>query len=307
MPSILIITKRILRDGKKGFRRNISLSIASMITISLSIFIFLTLIVVNSLLQTTLADLKQKIDVSIYFKTGTPEEKILSFKNDLSKQSEVKEIIYVSRDKAAEKFKENNKNKPILLQSLDEIGSNPFEASLNIKTKTGDPQEYQKIVDLTKKSSLSNDIDLINYQENKKIINRVYHLSQTVRHFGLVASIILFLLAIVITFNTIRLTIFNRQKEVNIMRLVGAQNWYIYGPFIVEGTILGVFSAIIASIIFCPLVWFLSPSVANFIPGSDLRAYLSHNFLFLFSLEILLGTVLGIFSALITVRKYLRK
>lgn len=307
MLSFFYSIKRVIRDGGKGFKRNFSLSIASIITISLSIFVFLSLVVFNSLIQTTITHLKQKIDLSVYFKPDTPEEKILSFKDGLLQQSEIKDVIYTSPDEALKQFKEKHKNEPVLLQSLEEIDSNPLEANLSVKTKSGAPEEYQKIVETIKKSSMFKDVDSIDYQQNKQIVEKVYQLSRFARRAGIAVSLILFILAIIITFNTIRLTIFNRQEEINVMRLVGAQNWYIRGPFIIEGIILGVISAVAASLIFYPLIWLISPKIAHFIPGSDLKGYVQANFPGLFLIEIILGIILGIFSGMITVGKYLKK
>jgi len=123
---------------------------------------------------------------------------------------------------------------------------------------------------------------------------------------GVVLGIVVGVIAILITFNTIRLTIYSHRQEIEIMRLVGASNWYIRMPFIVEGIIYGVCGVVAASLVMYPLLGWLSPRVSGFIPGSDVMGYFQANMLIIVLIQLAVGVGLGVVSSGIAVRRYLK-
>lgn len=294
---------RIIKYGVQGFWRNGWLSTTTLFVMVLTLIAFISLMIFNVLTNTALTALQDKIDISVYFKTATSEDDILSAKTSLESLPEVKKIDYISRDKALEIFKSRHQNDPTITQALEELKNNPLNASLNIKAR--DPKEYVIIAGYLDKEPLKTLIEKVTYAQNAVIIERLDKIIKTGERAGLILTIILTLAAILVTFNTIRLAIYSNRDEIGIMRLVGASNRFTRGPYIVEGIIYGLSAGIISILAAMPAVYFVSPYINIFIPEINLWNYFISNVLKLFSYQIIFGIGLGIISSWIAVRRYL--
>src|SRR3989344_3605089 len=221
--------KRVFKSGVASFWRNRWISTATIlimvITLGLITSLFLVSVVANSILQ----DLEEKVDISVYFKLETPESEILKVKTELEGISDVKNVEYVSRETALAKFEDSHQNNPLIIKSLQELGENPLEASLNIKANMID--DYESIASFLESPRFSGYVDAVNYRQNQKVIEKLSSILNTIRKSGFIAIAVLGFIAILVTFNTIRLTIYSMREEIGVMRLVGASNWYIRGPF----------------------------------------------------------------------------
>ncbi|MCK4386535.1 MAG: FtsX-like permease family protein, partial [Candidatus Pacebacteria bacterium] len=189
----------------------------------------------------------------------------------------------------------------------DELGENPLGAVLNIKAE--EIGQYAGIADFLKSETVlvkGNDsiIEKINYYQNKTAINKLNKIINAVNKFGLTLAIILMIISTLITFNTIRLAIYISREEIKVMRLVGANNSYIRGPFIFEGVIYGALSALLTTILFYPFLFWLNPFIENMF-FIDLLAYYSSHLLSIFATTLVVGIFVGVLSSLLAVRKYL--
>jgi cell division transport system permease protein len=137
------------------------------------------------------------------------------------------------------------------------------------------------------------------------VIDRLISLVDTIKNSGAILTVFLTFLAIMITFNTIRLAIFSSSDQIGIMRLVGASNNFIRGPFIIEGILDGIIAAIVSFAIVIPAINFSSPYIVKFIPEINLQVYFNENLIRLFSYQLLFGVGLGIISSFIAIRRYL--
>lgn len=299
----VINIKRILKTGWRSFWRNAWLSAATILVMLLAIFVVTGLVFFNVVTQDIINDLKQKVDVSVYFKQATSETDILAIKTKLEERPEVLSVQYVSKEEALEKFKEAHKDDEALLESLRELDQNPLQATLNIKADSA--QGYEQIAGYLENSDFSG-IDKINYLQNREIINRLSAITDGAQRAGFAVSLVLAILAVLVAFNTVRLTIYSWREEISVKRLVGATNWNIRGPFLVEGMIYGVAAALLTMLIVFPLVAFLSPKLANFLPGQGIFVFLRANFFSLLFFQILVGVVLGGVSSFIAIRRYLK-
>ena len=301
---ILTTLRRVTKSGLASFWRNRWVSTATVsimvITLGLITSLFLISVVAGSILK----DLENKVDISVYFKADTPESDIVKVKTELAGLSDVAEIEYISRDVALAKFQEGHQDNPLIIKSLEELGQNPLEASLNIKAKLID--NYDSIASFLESPRFSGLVDTVNYRQNQKVIEKLSSILSTVRKSGFIAILVLGFVAVLVTFNTIRLTIYSMREEVGVMRLVGASNWYIRGPFVIEGILHGLVASLITIIIFYPLVLFISPKVSAFLNGIDLANYFGKNFWQIFLLQTLAGVTLGVISSLIAIRRYLK-
>lgn len=299
-----ITFKRIIKSGLKSFQRNGWLSAATVSIMVLTLLVVTTLLILNVVAGAVLFSLQEKIDVSVYFKLEASEEDILVVKSQLEKLEEVERVDYTSREEALRKFRERHKDNPYLIQSLQELGENPLEASLNVKAQ--EASQYEAISQFLEGIYYNNIIDKVDYRQNKEVIEKLSGIVANVKMAGLSLSGVLILIVILVTFNAIRLAIYSSREEIKIMRLVGANNWFIRGPFIVEGVLYGLISSLITLGIFYPIFYFVSPKLSGFLPIEDLFSYLQANFWALLVLLLGIGIVLGVVSSFIAIRKYLR-
>jgi cell division transport system permease protein len=264
---------------------------------------FAGLIFANATTTNIIGFLKDKIDVSVYFQLNTPEDQILNVQESLRRLPEVKSVEYISRDDALRIFRESHKDDPVITETLDQLDENPLLASLNIKAQ--DPRHYSAIASYLDKPAFNEQIEKITYAQNHLIIERLIAFVDTMRNGGAVLTSFLSFLAIMITFNTIRLAIFSNSEELSVMRLVGASNNFIRGPYIVTGVLYGIIGAFISFLLFIPILNFISPYISNFIPEISLNQYFASNFFSLLFYQILFGVGLGILSSVIAIRRYL--
>lgn len=296
---------RIIKYGWQSFWRNRWLSFATVSILLLTLVVFQGLILFRVVTNLAIENLKDKIDISIYFKPETGEETILGIQKQIESREEVKKVEYVSREKALSLFKERHKDDPTINQALQELENNPLSASLNIKANN--PSDYSAIAEfLDRQKSWQSSIDKITYQQNRLVIERLGRIIDTTEKFGLALTIFLSLAAILVMFNTISLAIYSNRDEIGVMRLVGSPNRFIIGPFIVTGVIYSVIAAVLSMAVTWPLVAAASPYLKFFIADTNLIDYYTDNFWKLFAYQLILGAVLGVVSGKIAISKYLR-
>jgi len=304
---VWIKIKRIIKAGFINFWRNGWISLATILIMVITLFSIGSLFFSRAILGTILSQIQDKIDISIYFKTDAPEQDILSIKDSISKLAEVKTVDYISAEQALNDFKEKHKDNALIMQSLEEIGKNPLGAILNVKTKeTSQYETVAKFLEAESNSPSGSSIDKINYFQNKKVIDRLSKILDSAKKLGAIVSIILVIISVLIIFNTIRLAIYVSREEIGVMRLVGASGKFVSGPFIVEGIIYGVISAVITMVLFYPLTLWLGSITESFFSGINLFHYYISNFGQLFLILLLTGIVLGALSSFIAIRRYLK-
>ena len=280
------------------------LSIATMVVILLALLVFQGLIISGVIANTAINSIQDKIDISIYFKSNASEDEMLRVKSNLEQMVEVSAVEYVSRDKALEAFRQRHKSDETISRAVEALKDNPLSASLNIKAK--DPSKYSVIANYLNNNVSGELVENITYNQNQVVIDRLASIIQVSRQVGLLAALFLTIVAILVAFNTILLGIYSNRDEISIMRLVGASNIYVRGPFVVMGIIYGVITAIISIALAAPVIWFASPYVKLFIPAMDLREYFTSHFFLLFSYQLLFGVGIGIISSFIAIRRYLK-
>jgi len=301
---MFISLKRIFRSGWHSFSGDKEILVATMFVLFLAISLVSTLFLFKDASQILISSIQEKIDISVYFIESASEEDILSMGEKIAKFPEVEKIEYVSSEKALENFIEEHKEEPALLDSIDEIGQNPFLASLNIKA--WDPSQYGKVSSFVEKSNFGDIIKKVDYHEREPVIKIISSLSSNITKFGISFSIILLIVAVLVTFNTIRLSIYNSREEIKIQKLVGAANWYIRGPFLIQGIVSGILATLISILVLSATYWFLSPKLVVFSSDLNLFALFIGNFWAIVLIQFTTGIGLGIISSTIAIRKYLK-
>ena len=298
------VISRIFHFGFKNFWRNGWLTTFTVVIMTLALLVFSWLIFFGVVTSRAAASIEDKIDISVYFNTNTSEDEILNIQQSLEGLSQVQSVDYVSRDQALSTFKQNHSADQTITQAVNELDSNPLEASLNIKAKN--PSEYGAIADYLSSGDLSQYIDSVSYTQNQSIIDRLAHIVKTVEVGGVVVMIVFALLAGLVVFNTIRLAIYANREEIGIMRVVGASNPLVRGPYVVEGMLCGAISAFVALVISAPILYAVNPYLNIFIPGMNLFQYFLSHAVALFCYLLLFGIALGGASSFIAVRRYLK-
>ena len=302
---MLTIISRIVHYGFKNFWRNGSISVATIAIMVLALIVFINLILFSVITDGAVATIQDKIDISVYFKNNTSEDQILNIKQSVESLPEVKNVEYISRDRALEVFKENHKDDPTIGQAIVELNNNPLQASLNIKARnTNDYAAIAKVISDT--DNISQYVDTVSYAKNQPIIERLNTIISNVDRGGLALTIILACIAGLVIFNTIWLAIYMNRDEILIMRVVGASNALVRGPYVVEGIIAGVIAAVVSLIVTAPIMYIISPYLNDFIPGLNLFKYFYTHIIGLFAYQLLFSVGIGAVSSFVAVRRYLR-
>ncbi len=299
-----VTIKRVLTYAWLSFRRNGWLSAATILVMMLTLFVIGGLLLLSVVANTVLNDLESKIDISVSFKRGTAEGVILAARRELEALSAVSEVDYVSPEEALAEFTARHQGDPAILASLEELGEeNPLPATLNIKAR--DPSRFAEVAEFFDERRFPS-VEKVNYFENQKVIDRLSAIVRGARQLGILGVLILGFVAVLVAFNTVRLAIYTAREEINIMKLVGATNWYVRGPFMIEGILHGGIAAVATALLFLPLVWLASSKIAVLLPAINLFEYFWGNFLQFFAILLVIGIILGVGSSLIAIRRYLK-
>lgn len=301
--------KRIIKSGLVNFKRGGLVSFAAVLVVTITLSVITTIIFLQAVLYFSLDSIKDKVDVTIYFTAGAPEDNILSLKASLEKLPEVASVSYTSADNALQLFRDRHQNDYPTIAALDEIGSNPLGAYLNVKAK--EVSQYEGIANFLQGDNVlvsgsTNIIDKVNYNQNKLVIDRLNAIISGAQKLGFLITILLTIISIIITFNTIRLAIFISKEEIGVMRLVGASKMRVRGPFMVEGAIYGIIATITTLIIFLPATAWLGHNMTGFL-GLNIYDYYISNFFQIFAIILLSGILSGVISSFLAVRRYLNK
>jgi len=297
---------RIIKFACQDFKRNIWLSVITITILAMALFSVNFLIVFRLIADNVVTAVHEKIDVSIYFTPEATAGEVNNVKSSLNKLVEVKKVSYVSPEDALEKFKIEHANDPDILESLEQLDTNPLGASLIIKAKQLD--DYPKILEEVDKPEYQNLIQDKNFDDHRAIISRIDNITKKVETVGLIIIAIFILIAVVIVFNTIKIAIYTHRGEVEIKRLVGATNWFISSPFIVEGIFYSLIACALVIAIIYPLLIIIDPYLIKFFEGLDFSvlSYFNQHFFAIFGLQLLAVIILNVISSSLAINKYVR-
>ena len=267
--------------------------------------IFLAIVVGDAKLK----DVEKKVDVNIYFTADAPIEKVLEFKKEFKNIAEIdlEKTKLITKEEALVDFKESNKWNTSMTEVLDIIGENPLGAVINLKAKN--IEGYKSIIEFLESDVIQakylSIIDSTNYNENKYVIGKITTLIKYITIIGLGVAGILIFISLIIIYNTIRLIIYSYKEEIQVMRLIGASNFYTRGPFLIEGILYGLISGIFAIFATWAII-FYSTDLLKQVSNLDLNGYFSDNIWEISGSLILGGIIISFVSTYFTVAKYLK-
>ncbi len=304
-----ITFERIIKNGIIGFGRNIWLAIAAIAMMGVTLTILLFAIIANATFAHTISDLTAHIDISIYLKDSVTEQQRDKFVGQLKGLDNVQSVTYVSKAEALKKYEQDNASNPLLLSAISQT-ENPLSAELHVKPK--DPNQLDTIKDfLDKPSSLALQSDPTSYSGDRKAaIDKITKATHFIQEAGIVGIAVFILISMLIIFNTIRMTIFNRRDELVIMRLLGASPWYIRGPFVVETMLYGAVAAgislAICGALFAIASQTLQASSLGLLDISYSSKYFTNHLWLILTVQIGVGIMIGAASSAIATRRYLK-
>lgn len=294
--------RRIVRAGFIGFWRNAYVSLASIFVITVALFVIGSTMIIDQLLTVSLNQLQSKVDINVYFVPSANQEDIDALTASVRALPEVEIVTYTSREEALADYREKNKNDSVTMQALEELKENPLGATIAVQAQ--ETSQYESINQFLQEQK-SPIVDEINYTKNKESIDKLTGIIDAVKQASFVTLIVLILAAVMITFNTIRLAIYTAKEEISVMRLVGASNGFIRGPFMLQGVMYGVFSGVLALLILYPILLWLGPKTAAFFELNVFDYFVS-NFAYIFGVLVGIGVALGLVSSVLAIARYLR-
>ncbi len=305
----LITFWRIVKTGAQNFIRNATLAIAAIAVMVITLAIILFSLIANATFGNTIAQITDRIDISVYLKDTITEDQKDDLINDLEQIENVKEVNYLSKEDVLDAYKEQNQENLDLQLAISQT-DNPLPATIQIKPL--DPnkiQEIQTYLDKGEVKALQSD-ETSYSGDRKTALDKITQAAQFLQRAGLVSVFVFATVSMLIIFNTIRMAIFNRRDELQIMRLLGASTWYIRGPFVVETIIYGVVSAII-SVALCNMLFVISASAfdASSLGLLDIKYandYFREYFWVILAAQLAIGILIGAASSVIATRRYLK-
>lgn len=296
---------RVLKLGLVNFWRNRWLSLAATLVMTLTLLIISIFTMMTLVIGKTTDSIRDKMDITVYFNDSAMVDQVVDFQHKIAARSDVKEVKYVSKEEALEIFKSQQAGKNVA--NLIDPNENPLPRSLEVKAMKA--ENLDQVAQFLDQKEFKPMIHSISYKENKVVIDRLIGITTFLKKIGWIFSSIFVLISILVILNTIRLTILTRKNEIEIMRLVGANDSFIKVPFVIEGLLYGIIATIVATILIKIGMQIMTPLMDQYLGISvsqQMNRFFSGNFLSIIGLEFLVGIVIGVGCSLISIRKYLK-
>jgi cell division transport system permease protein len=285
-----------MAEAIQSFWRNRFMSIASIATVALSLFIlgiFLTLV---ANLDYFAENLENQVEITVYLKDDVTQKDIDSVGRRLSALPDVKSVSFTDKDQAMDILKERMKDQPGILDALD--GKNPLPSSYEV-TFT-EPEAVRRTADIVADYP---EVEGTHY--GQEIIEQLFQITRIIRWGGIALIIFLTLAMLFIISNTIRLTVFARRKEIAIMKYVGATNWFIRWPFLLEGLLLGFIGGVLADLALCQFYGFVVTEVHQslaFLPMVSVYPFMYRTAAIL----LVISMIIGALGSTISLKRYMK-
>lgn len=309
MKTALISFGRIANTGFHNFIRNAWLSTSAVAIMVVTLTIIMTSFVINSALNDTVADIAEQITVSVYLKSSDGGEEVEVVQTDLLSALEahenVKEVKHISPQDALAIFQEQNSDDTTLLEAFALTGSDTLPASYEVTVI--DLSKVESVIELAAEERFNIVVDETSINEaRKESIDNIAKAQDFINIASIGAAAIFAAISILIIFNTIRMAVFTRSDEIEIMKLIGATPRYIRAPFLFESALYGVFAGIVSTIVLYSVLLGLGPRVKNQLLIEPTIDYYSENFLLVMLIVIMMGVAIGLFSSMFSLTRYLR-
>ncbi len=294
---------RIIKFSLQDIVRNVWLSMATITILLLALLSINMLLTVRVVSDHAVEVIKERMDVSLYLTADASEEQISSLRQEIAALPEVRSINYISRQAALESFRQENIDNPDIMQALRELDTNPLLPSLSIQPSNLEDSSLL-IQQLERWDSAI--IESRDFTDNSLIVNRINNITQRINEVGMVIIALFIFISLLVVYNAIRVSVYTHRQEIEIMRLVGASNFFIYMPFIFSALIYTLISVLIVVILFYPFLSLLQPYLEVFFAGYTLNilSFFVTNFWIIFGIQFLGILLINIIASLLAIRRY---
>jgi cell division transport system permease protein len=269
------------------------------------IFTLTLLYSINALGDQALKNISSKMDLGIYFKENINQNILNEMITELENCPEIKEIKYLSSADSLTQFKEKHQEDPLILKSLEELGENPLGSSLSLKLV--DPAKHQTTLAIVSQEKYQEIIHNQNFYDYQELITLFNNFNNKIYHLGLVISAIFLAIAILVIFTAIKMGAISRQKEIKIMRLVGASSSFIRAPFLIEGALYALTAWLLNLALIWPLSLLIQPQINNFLQiDFNLFNFLRFQSLQFWTILLFFSILISMVASFLAVNKYTR-
>ena len=296
---------RIIKFAIEDLFRNFSLSVMTVVILVLMLLSVNTLVVVRAITEQAVTSVKEHIDVSIHFKKEASADQVQEVRSYVESFPEVTETQFLTKEQVLDQFKEMHESDAAILTSLDELDENPLGATLVVKTR--EPSDYEKIITAISVPEYETVVEAKTFNDIQSSIEKIDMITHRVEQSVIFLSVLFMVIAFFVTFNTIRVAIYTQRLEIGIKKLVGATNWFIRGPYVIESAIFTLCSILITAVLVYNGLTILDPYLeVVFGQEAFLQLYFSTHATQLISLQFLGVFLLTVCTSGIAIRKYLR-
>lgn len=296
---------RIIKFGWQTAQGNKGLGLSIVFIYTLGVLLVSAIFFSQAIGNFLVDKIKERVDIAIYFQKDTPEQKILNVKEELYQFSDaISNIQYISQEQAYQVFTKRHQQDPWYLESLEEIGYNPFLASLEIEAKS--PSNYAQISGFLQEGPFKDVVERVSYYQNRAAINRIFTFTSQFHLAILILSGLLAFLAFLMTFHSQRMAMFMKEKEVAVMKLVGASPGFIKGPFLVQGLVYGLLAVVFGNIAILLSLHFSNYNLRAWLLGFDILNFYQQNLVPLLAIQLLFAIGTVFLSTLLSLSKYLK-
>ena len=296
-----------IREAFKGFHRHLSTAVGSIITIFLSLLIIGAFAIGGFIVNNIVSSIESEVNITAYVGDDADQKDIEAFESWVSGIDGVAKVSFTSKEDALEKFRNSMASSPEIIEQLD--GQNPLPASFDIELE--DPQQVQDIAGQIQGNDKFQAIcdnpedpsDSLKY--GQKTVERLFALTNTIRIIGVAVIALLIFIAFIFINNTIRLAILARRREIAIMRLVGASNNFIRGPFLMEGALHAIIGAALAIVCIELLRNLALPRLQASLTFLPIELGME-TFLYIYLILLVAGLVIGLIGSALAMRRYLK-
>lgn len=299
---------RVLKFALQGFFRNFWLSLVTITMMLMAVLSVTLLMTMDYVKENTLRSVESQIDILVEMQKSATREQVENLVIDLEDLAEVEDISIISPEKNKEIFIANNPDKKVQ-EVLDLYGENenPFAYSLAIKAYK--LSQYSNIIDFVNQEKYASLVETSDVDTHEEIIGKINNISDFLNKYSWYITAIFLLISAIVIFNTIRISIYTRRDEIMIMKLVGAGNWIVRVPFVLESVLYALGAVLVVVAIVYPSVNFLQPSLNSYFQGEaalDLLGFFNNNFVRIFVYQFLALAFLNVVSTSLAVRRYLK-
>jgi len=294
---------RVIKFSFQDIFRNIWLSLVTIIILILALFTVNMILVVKVVGDAAVGAIKDKIDINLFIKPDTSEKDIEILESRIRQISNVKETRYISKEEALILFKDKHQDNPEILQSLTELGQNPLTPTIIITP--ANLNEFDNLINQLNALD-SNIIESKNFTNYESMLEKINSITERVSEAGIFLSTIFVFITLLVVYNSVRVAIYTHRREITIMRLVGASNWFIQMPYLFSSLIYSSIGVIVIMFLYYPFLALLQPYLKAFFVGYNvyLVNYFYSNIFTIFGTQFLVSAIIIMLASLLAVRKY---